>query len=70
LTAAESHRRQVLVEAARALLPELRTAVLYRVNALLERELAAPEVDPAIYDELERILAGARRAHRPRTRRA
>jgi hypothetical protein len=59
----ESARRRVLVERAQGLLPELPTASLYRITALLERALAAPDVDPDAYDELEKAL----RTIRPRS---
>jgi hypothetical protein len=65
LTRAETRRRQALVERARALLPDLPTATLYRITALLERALASPEIDPAGYDELEKTL----RTIRPRPKR-
>jgi hypothetical protein len=65
LTRAEIVRRRALVDRARALIPELPTAALYRITALLERALASPEIDPDTYDELERAL----RANRTRSKR-
>jgi len=41
------------------------TASLYRITALLERTLAAPDVDPRAYEELDKAL----RASRPRPKR-
>jgi hypothetical protein len=70
LTPAESRRRLALVQTARDRLPELPTAALYRVNALLERALATPEVDPATYEELESILRNHRQGARVRSPRA
>jgi len=65
LTKAESARREALVERARRLLPDLPTAALYRITALLERALASPDVDPRAYDELAKTLL----AGRPRRKR-
>jgi hypothetical protein len=65
LTRAESARRVAVVERARRLIPELPTAYLYRITALLERALASPDVDPHAYDELEKAL----HASRPRSKR-
>jgi len=48
------------VERAARLIPELPTASLYRITALLERALAAPDVDPHAYQELEKALGAAR----------
>jgi hypothetical protein len=56
LTRAESARRKALVERARRLIPDLPTAALYRITALLERALASPDIDPNAYDELEKAL--------------
>jgi hypothetical protein len=60
LTKAESARRKALVERAARLIPELPTASLYRITALLERALASPDVEPHAYQELERALGAAR----------
>ena len=60
MTRAESARRKALVERARGLIPELPTAALYRVTALLERTLASPEIDPHAYEELEKAIRTAR----------
>jgi hypothetical protein len=65
LTKAETARRKALLERARRLIPELPTAALYRITALLERALASPDVDPRAYEELEKAL----RASRPRPKR-
>jgi hypothetical protein len=65
LTKAETARRKALVERARRLLPDLPTASLYRITALLERALAAPDVDPRAYEELAKTL----RSIRPRPKR-
>jgi hypothetical protein len=65
LTKAESARRKALVEGATRLIPELPTASLYRITALLERALASPDIDPHAYQELEKAL----RAARPRRKR-
>jgi hypothetical protein len=62
---AESARRKALVERARRLIPELTTAALYRITALLERALASPDVDSRAYEELEKAL----RTSRPRRKR-
>ena len=60
MTKAESARRKALVERAAQLIPELPTASLYRITALLERALASPDVDPNAYQELEKALHAAR----------
>jgi hypothetical protein len=65
LTRAEGARRKALVERARTLLPDLPTATLYRITALLERALAAPDIDPDAYDELEKVLPTIRTGKRP-----
>jgi hypothetical protein len=65
LTRAESARRIAIVERARRLIPELPTASLYRITALLERVLASPDVDPQAYQELDKAL----RTRRPRPKR-
>ena len=65
MTRAESARRKALVERARTLIPDLPTATLYRITALLERALASPDIDPDAYDELEKAL----RTIRPRKKR-
>jgi hypothetical protein len=54
-----------IVERARRLIPELPTASLYRITALLERALASPDVDAQAYEDLEKAL----RASRPRPKR-
>jgi hypothetical protein len=66
LTKAESARRVAIVERARRLLPELPTASLYRITALLERALAAPDVDPHAYEELEKALGASRPRPKPK----
>ena len=48
------------MERARGRIPELPTAALYRVTALLERTLASPEIDPHAYEELEKAIRTAR----------
>jgi len=60
LKGGERARREALVERARRLIPELPTASLYRITALLERALASPDIDPHAYDELEKALRAAR----------
>ena len=65
MTRIERARRKAVVERARLLLPELPTAALYRITALLERALAGAELDSAAYDELERAL----RRRRPTSKR-
>jgi hypothetical protein len=65
LTKAESAHRKALVERARRLLPELPTAALYRITALLERTLASPDISPHAFQELEKAI----RAARPRPKR-
>ena len=60
MTRGETARRKALVERARLLIPDLPTAALYRITALLERALASPEVDPRAYDELARALSTRR----------
>jgi hypothetical protein len=60
LTRAESARRKALVERARRVIPELPTASLYRITALLERTLASPDIDADAYEELEKALRSAR----------
>jgi hypothetical protein len=65
LTRAENARRKALVERATGLIPELPTAALYRITALLERTLASPDIDPNAYEQLEKAL----RATRPRPKR-
>jgi hypothetical protein len=60
LTKAEAGRRRALVARARRLIPELPTASLYRITALLERALAAPDVDPRAYEELDKALRASR----------
>lgn len=64
MTRAERARRIALVERARTLLPDLPTAALYRITALLERALASAELEPAAYDELGRAL----RRRRPKSK--
>ena len=56
MTRAESARRKALVERARTLIPDLPTATLYRITALLEWALASPDIDSDAYDELEKAL--------------
>jgi len=60
-----AERRKALVERAQKLLPELPTASLYRITALLERVLAEPEIDDDAYRELEAALP---RTRSPRNR--
>jgi hypothetical protein len=60
MTRGETARRKALVERARLLIPDLPTAALYRITALLERALASPEVDPRAYDELAKALSTRR----------
>jgi hypothetical protein len=56
LTRAERARRKAIVERARLRLPDLPTAALYRITALLERALASAELESNAYEELERAL--------------
>ena len=65
MTRVERARRKAVVERARLLLPELPTAALYRITALLERALAGAELGSDAYDELERAL----RRRRPTSKR-
>jgi hypothetical protein len=60
LTRAENARRKALVERATGLIPDLPTAALYRITALLERTLASPDIDRHAYEELEKTLRTAR----------
>jgi hypothetical protein len=48
------------VERARRVIPELPTASLYRITALLERTLASPDIDADAYEELAKALRSAR----------
>ena len=50
----------LVIQRAQRLIPDLPTASLYRITALLERALAAPAIDPNAYDELAKALRSAR----------
>lgn len=56
MTPADRRRRKALVERARRRLPDLPTASLYRVVALLDQALGEGPVEEEVYRELERAL--------------
>ncbi len=62
----ERERLSRAVARARALLPDLPTEELYRLNALLEKALSAERLDPTVIDDLESALPRPAPRRRPR----
>ena len=53
---AESRQRRALLEQAREALGDLPTDRLYQVERLLQAAGSVDAVDPAVYEELERLV--------------